>query len=156
MQEDAHQENEIPEDRDQVEETKQVDQAFIQKDIGSPSEFYEKEPLPESAQFIFNVNAKYRESVENILDTAKSFFLNEFQEVLFDTREPSEIEQKLASEPGLLISLFTHMHEQRKRRRNKNNRVTFSTVEEIASGGGAISDSLGLDNSVPSDGSLRY
>ena len=48
--------------------------------------------MPESAQFIFNVNAKYRESVENILDTAKSFFLNEFQEVLFDTREPSEIE----------------------------------------------------------------
>ena len=97
--------------------------------------------------------------MENILDTAKSFFLNEFQEILFDTREPTQIEEKLASEPGLLISLFTHMHEQRKRRRNKSNRVTFSTVEEIqfgAAGGGAASDSLALDGSVPSVNSLRY
>jgi len=35
---------------------------------------------------------RYRESVKNILDTAKSYFINEFQEVLFDTKDSMDIE----------------------------------------------------------------
>ena len=41
-----------------------------------------------------------------MLETGKSFFLQEFQDVLFDSERPREIEEKLASAPGLLISLF--------------------------------------------------
>ena len=49
---------------------------------------------------------KYRESVEQILYAAKTFFLQELQEVLFDSSNQREIEEKLASAPGLLIQLF--------------------------------------------------
>ena len=53
---------------------------------------------------------KFEEQLENILTVAKSFFLLEFQEILLETSE-SEIEQKLASSPGLLVSIFTHITE---------------------------------------------
>ena len=43
------------------------------------------EQSPESAQFYEIVVQKYRESIEQILYTAKTFFLQEFQEVLFDS-----------------------------------------------------------------------
>ena len=61
------------------------------------------EQSPESAQFQEIVVQKYRESVEQILYAAKTFFLQELQEVLFDSSNQREIEEKLASAPGLLI-----------------------------------------------------
>ena len=87
---------------------------------------------PESAKFTELVSQKYRDSIYQILDTAKTFFLAEFQEVLFEVQVPRTIEVKLAQAPGLLISLFHHMNEQKRRKRNSiKNRVTFSNVEEI-------------------------
>lgn len=49
------------------------------------------------------------------------------------------IEEKLSSEPGLLISLFQQMKEHGRRKRNSiKNRVTFSNVEEIQNASGSI------------------
>ena len=42
-----------------------------------------------------------------------------------------EIETKLASVPGLIISLFQGIEQQKSKRRNRLGRVTFSTVEEV-------------------------
>ena len=47
---------------------------------------------------------KFEEQMNNILQVAERFFLNEFSDVLHECG--SEIEQKLASVPGLLISIF--------------------------------------------------
>lgn len=65
--------------------------------------------------------------------------MQEFQEILFDETIPRVIEEKLSSEPGLLISLFQQMKEHGRRKRNSvKNRVTFSNVEEIQYAGGSI------------------
>lgn len=61
------------------------------------------EQSPESAQFFEIVVQKYKESIDQILYTAKTFFIQEFQEVLFDASNQRDIEEKLASAPGLLI-----------------------------------------------------
>lgn len=95
------------------------------------------------------VQKKYRESVKNILDTAKTFFINEFQEVLFDNKDEHDIEKQLASVPGLLIDLFSHVVEQnKKRKRNRMNRVTFSTVEDVPQVQFSVrsTDSIGLES----------
>ena len=60
----------------------------------------------EGAHFFEIVTGKYVESIDQILDTAKTYFLQEFKEVLFDEENPRGIEERLASAPGLLISLF--------------------------------------------------
>ena len=97
------------------------------------------EQSPESAQIFELVCQKYHDSIEQMLDTAKTFFLTEFQEILFDEEKPRVIEEKLASEPGLLISLFQQMKEHGRRKRNSiKNRVTFSNVEEIQYASGSI------------------
>lgn len=64
---------------------------------------------------------------------AQRFFLTEFSDVLLEAGAGGqEIEQKLASVPGLIISIFSHIAEQRKNRtRNRLGRVTFSNVEEV-------------------------
>ena len=85
--------------------------------------------------------------MKRILDTAKTFFINEFQEVLFDNKDPHAIERQLASAPGLIIELFSHVVDQTKRRkRTRLNRVTFSTVEDVPQVQYSVrnSDSIGL------------
>ena len=102
------------------------------------------------------VQVRFKESIENILSTARTFFLNEFSEILFDAEDPRLIEQKLAQVPGLLISLFTEMAEQRKRKRTSvKNRVTFSTVEDVVL---HYSDSnrMGVATSGRSNDSLAF
>jgi hypothetical protein len=52
--------------------------------------------------------------------------------VLFDSKNPHDIESKLASAPGLIIELFSHVVESHKKRKeNRLKRVTFSTVEDV-------------------------
>eukprot|EP00347_Sterkiella_histriomuscorum_P014120 403362092 len=63
---------------------------------------------------------------QNILNACKSLFIKEFPEVV--THNPN-VEQSLASVPGLIISLFSHINEQKHRK--KKNKVRFSFVEEI-------------------------
>jgi hypothetical protein len=70
-------------------------------------------------------------SIENIISEAKSFFLQEFQDVLLESGTDSKLEQKLAQVPGLIISLFIHITERSRKKRNKMGRVTFSNVDEI-------------------------
>lgn len=59
------------------------------------------------------IERKYRNSVDSIFDALKSYFVNEFQEILYDTpqSEHVQIEKKLASVPGLLIELFSQISE---------------------------------------------
>ena len=69
--------------------------------------------------------------------------------MLFDSEQPREIEEKLASTPGLLISLFQLMTEQRRRKRNViKNRVTFANVEEIQYASGSIGNDASRDSAV--------
>lgn len=56
------------------------------------------------------VQQKFEEQVGNILSVAQKFFLTEFADVLIES-SGSEIEKKLASVPGLIISIFTHIAE---------------------------------------------
>jgi hypothetical protein len=56
------------------------------------------------------VQQKFEEQVGNILSVAQKFFLTEFADVLLES-SGSEIETKLASVPGLIISIFTHIAE---------------------------------------------
>ena len=67
------------------------------------------------------MKSKFRESVDKIVEASKTYFINEFQELLFDGVESATIEQKLISAPGLIVSLFSHMAELRKisHRRNR-------------------------------------
>ena len=70
-------------DTDAAEECKQASGTAAALSGGAiPLRLPEEEASPESAQFLYNVSQRYQESVDNILDTAKSFFLNEFQEIL--------------------------------------------------------------------------
>lgn len=102
-----------------------------------------------TSQITALVNARFQESIDQILDTAKTYFLSEFQEVLFDEARPRSIEERLAAAPGLLISLFQHMTEQRKRKRNSvKNRVTFSNVEEVQYASGSIGNNSADSNAI--------
>ena len=76
------------------------------------------------------VQQKYDEQITNILSVAQKFFLAEFTDVLIESTG-EEIETKLASVPGLIISLFQGIEQQKSKRRNRLGRVTFSTVEEV-------------------------
>ena len=51
--------------------------------------------------------------------------------MLLESGTDSKLEQKLAQVPGLIISLFTHITELSRKKRNKMGRVTFSNVDEI-------------------------
>jgi hypothetical protein len=53
---------------------------------------------------------------ESILNTLKTLFIREFADVLLSSQHPSEennqdIEQRIASVPGLMIALFSHIKE---------------------------------------------
>lgn len=74
---------------------------------------------------------------------------------MFDTRVPTQIEEKLSSEPGLIISLFMHMTEQKRKRRSNTvkARVTFSNaLEEIQFASSAVNSDSGVF--INSDNSL--
>lgn len=60
------------------------------------------------------------------MNSCKSVFIRDFQEVL--AANP-DLELKLASVPGLIIALFSHVNEQKNRKKKK--KVRFSFVEEI-------------------------
>ena len=57
-----------------------------------------------------SVTDKYQDQMKNILSVAKHYFLTEFSDVLLESTG-SEIERKLASVPGLIISIFQHIAE---------------------------------------------
>lgn len=83
------------------------------------------------SETVKSVADKYAEQMKHILSVAKHFFLTEFSDVLLESTG-SEIERKLASVPGLIISIFRHIAEQRLNRRQKKlGKVTFSNVEEV-------------------------
>ncbi|CDW74743.1 ankyrin repeat and fyve domain-containing protein 1 [Stylonychia lemnae] len=63
---------------------------------------------------------------QNILNACKSVFIKEFPDVVLNN---PDLEQRLASVPGLIIALFSHINEQKHRK--KKNKVRFSFVEEI-------------------------
>ena len=93
----------------------------VSNDDVTPKEESKKE---ETAEAI--VPSKPKHLSENILNHCKSFYLQEFQEVLIAT---PNVETQIASVPGLMSQLFLHIHEQKTKK--KKTKVRFSFAEEI-------------------------
>ncbi len=102
----------------------------------------------ELAQIQSLVLQKYEQSIHSIVCEAKTFFLQEFQDILVESGTDVKLEQKLASVPGLIISLFTHITERTRKKRNKMGRVTFSNVDEV--------NNDSMTSLFGSDGSHRF
>ena len=66
---------------------------------------------------------------DSILSRCKTVFIRDFSEVLASSGE-EDIESRIASVPGLMIALFSHIKEAREQKK-KQNKVRFSFVEEI-------------------------
>jgi hypothetical protein len=75
---------------------------------------------------------------ENILTKCKTLFIKEFSEVLTSNGHQSQdseasytLEERIASVPGLMIALFSHIKEAKGSKKKQQNKVRFSFVEEI-------------------------
>ena len=66
---------------------------------------------------------------DSILSRCKTVFIRDFSEVLTSSAD-DDIERRIASVPGLMIALFSHIKEAREQKK-KQNKVRFSFVEEI-------------------------
>ena len=68
------------------------------------------------------------------MQNLKTMFIREFADVLLFSQsnlsEDTDLEQRIASVPGLMIALFSHIKEARSSKK-KQNKVRFSFVEEI-------------------------
>jgi hypothetical protein len=72
---------------------------------------------------------------EGIVNRCKTVFIKEFQDVLSaHNGNAAEFEQRIASVPGLMVALFSHVREASggdRSSKKKQNKVRFSFVEEI-------------------------
>lgn len=59
----------------------------------------------------------------NILTACKTLFIRDFSDVVVHN---PDLEQRLASVPGLIISLFGHVNEQRHKKNKKKVRFSFA------------------------------